>query len=361
MEQELDELKGEITDYLVNLTGLSRQPSGAELLESVEKYFGWKAGLVLVDVIAEMIEDKKISRFDAQYFMDMIDPDSEFGISAAKKKREPVRKPFMSTFDLLLNKGRRYRKTDEFRELVEFMSSFKRYSPYNNMLVKIQNPYCSFYASQYDWKNKFGRTIKEDARPMLILAPMHPVMLVYDLDSTEGRELPKDLLEFAQFDGEWDSRWLEKLSENANNHMIKISYKPHSSTHAGSASLERTDGAYKMRISIHDELDEPSKFGVLCHELAHIFLGHLGSDEDRWWPHRQNLTHASVEIEAEAVAYTVTKRLGLEGSSISYVSKYLKEDYVPEGISIDYIAKIAAKIEDMVHYVKPAPKRKSKK
>lgn len=62
------------------------------------------------------------------------------------------------------------------------MAKFRRYSPYNNMLVKVQNPHCSFYASKYDWYNRFGRQIKEDAKPMLILAPMYPVMLVYDLD-----------------------------------------------------------------------------------------------------------------------------------------------------------------------------------
>jgi hypothetical protein len=30
-------------------------------------------------------------------------------------------------------------------------------------------------------------------------------------------------------------------------------------------------------------LGEPSKYGTLCHELAHIYLGHLGADRDHWW------------------------------------------------------------------------------
>jgi hypothetical protein len=54
--------------------------------------------------------------------------------------------------------------------------------------------------------------------------------------------------------------------------------------------------------STHDGLDEPSRFGVLCHELAHVLLGHLGSDLDRWWPARANLDHATVEIEASLPA-----------------------------------------------------------
>lgn len=193
---------------------------------------------------------------------------------------------------------------------------------------------------------------------MLILAPMHPVMLVYDFDETEGKELPKRIKDFAQFKGDWNPKWLENLIENAKKYMIRVDFKKHSTTSAGFATIARGNVADKMRISIHNELDEPSRFGVLCHELAHIFLGHLGSDHDRWWPSRQNLNHDSVEIEAEAVAFTVTHRFGLKGNSDAYVSTYLKSDNIPDGISIDYIAKIAGKIEEMAKGSVAKPKRK---
>ena len=61
--------------------------------------------------------------------------------------------------------------------MVSFMARFRDYAPYNNMLVRMQNSTCSFYATERDWCDRFGRKLKEDARPMLILAPMHPVML----------------------------------------------------------------------------------------------------------------------------------------------------------------------------------------
>ena len=69
----------------------------------------------------------------------------------------------------------------------------------------------------------------------------------------------------------------------------------------------------KMRIAIHAELDPPSRYGVVCHELAHILLGHLGTDADYWWPSRMNLDHKTVEIEAEATAYIVTSQERSEG------------------------------------------------
>ena len=86
------------------------------------------------------------------------------------------------------------------------MGRFRDYAPYNNMLVRIQNPACVFYATASDWQKRFGRTLTEDARPMLILAPMHPVMLVYDLDQTAGSELPTELQNFSHFQGEWKPR-----------------------------------------------------------------------------------------------------------------------------------------------------------
>src|SRR5208337_2465290 len=62
----------------------------------------------------------------------------------------------------------------------------------------------------------------DDAKPMLILAPMHPVMLVYALDQTAGKEVPKQLLEFAHFEGEWQPKWLANLVENAGRHRIGV-------------------------------------------------------------------------------------------------------------------------------------------
>ena len=151
---------------------------------------------------------------------------------------------------------------------------------------------------------------------MLILAPMHPVMLVYDLDQTDGPDLPAHLMRFAQFEGQWEPRWLEHLIENARRHwMIRIDFKHLSTTHGGFATLGSKRDE-KMRIAISESLSAPSQFGVLCHEMAHILLGHLGSDKDHWWPSRSHLGRHSIEIEAEATAYIVTRHLGLKGGAM---------------------------------------------
>jgi hypothetical protein len=232
--------------------------------------------------------------------------------------------------------------------MIAFMGNFRDYAPYNNMLVRLQNPSCGFYATQSDWRKRFNRQLIEDARPMIILAPMHPVMLVYDTDQTSGGPLPDELQAFAHFDGEWNSEWLRRTLENAAvRDQIRVDFKRLSSTNAGFATLARGDSEFKMRIAIHDDLNGPSAYGVLCHELAHIYLGHLGTDQDFWWPSRTGLNKSTVEIEAESVAFIVSTRAGLRGSSAAYVSRYLKEGRIPEAVSLDLIAKVAGRIEEM--------------
>jgi hypothetical protein len=54
------------------------------------------------------------------------------------------------------------------------------------------------------------------------------------------------------------------------------------------------DVDWKMRVAIHDDLDGPSRLGVLCHELAHILSGYLGCDRDYWWPSRIDLSHHAI-------------------------------------------------------------------
>jgi hypothetical protein len=100
-----------------------------------------------------------------------------------------------------------------------------------------------------------------------------------------------------------------------------------------------------VRIAIQDGLDEPSRLGVLCHELAHILLGHLGSDADHWWPARMNRSRKAIEVEA--VAWIVTQRLGLSGGSQSYVSRHIPDGKTRAGVSPDSIAKVAGLVERM--------------
>jgi hypothetical protein len=340
-----------------------RNPSAWELVEEAESKLTPRVRLVMKGVLIESCHDSKLPRYFRQYLESLFAVDDEEGhrhisqLDEALLGAAPPRREAQSGIDSLLRQSKTYRDCTAFQEMINFMARFRDYAPYNNMLVKLQNPSCSFYATENDWGGRFGRKLKEDARPMLILAPMHPVLTVYELDQTEGPELPKELNQFARFDGEWDEAFLDRTVENAAvRDRIRVNFKRLSSTNAGFATIARDDAGHKMRIAIHEDLDSASRYGVLCHELAHIYLGHLGSDADYWWPSRINLDRHTVEVEAETVAYLVTSRLGLQGASASYVSRHLPSGDVPQAVSLDLIAKVASRVEDMARH-KQSPRQ----
>jgi hypothetical protein len=355
---EAPDLFEQTTELILEILRRRLQPSASELLAQIESTLGLQARWDLTAVITRLADDPDLSRSERQYLKSMITRGDLGKALSGEEGKEPQ---ISSTIDSLLRQSQQYRSSKAFQEMIEFMGRFKEYAPYNNMLVRLQNPSCSFYATARDWRDRFERRPKEDARPMLILAPMRPVMLVYDLDQTEGEKLPKELTSFATFKGTWNPDWLSRTLENASRHRIRVEAKPLSSTHGGFATIARGTGEWKMRIVIHEDLDEQSCFGVLCHELAHIFLGHLGTDQDNWWPCRVNLEKAAIEVEAEAVAFIVTSHLGLKGSSAAYVSRYLKDGEVPAAISMDSVAKVAGKIERMAKEIISAPRPKKSK
>lgn len=351
------EMAEKLTDFIINLLQSLRQPSAQELLDLVEKELGIEARWDLEEVVSKLARNPNVlTRFNREYLQSMIESGSLAEAIGGKGK---TARNIESTIDDLLRKSKLYRSSEAFKEMINFMGRFREYAPYNNLLVKVQNPSCGFYATGKDWEKKFHRVLKEDARPMLILAPMHPVMLVYDLDQTEG-ELPFQIKNFAHFDGQWNPEWMSHLLENAKRHRIRVDFKTLSSTHGGFATITRGTNDWKMRIAVHAELNEPSRFGVLCHEMAHILLGHLGTDKDNWWPSRINLTRRTVEIEAEAVAFIVTNRLELTGHSAAYLSRYLTDGRIPSSVSLDFIAKVSGKIERMATELIPAPKKKKR-
>lgn len=301
--------------------------------------------MVLLEVLQELAEDKS-SRTDARRYFESLGRSPE--LPAALQGEAPVPKGVLSSIGALLERSRAYRGAPAFEEMIRFMGRFKEYAPFNNLLVRLQNPACSFFATEKDWERRFQKRLEEDARPMVILAPMHPVLLVYDIDQVQGGWTPAELERFARFQGAPRPGLLPRMIENAGvRDRILVERKPLSSTQAGFATIARGDAGWKMRIVLHDGLDDASALGVLCHELAHVYLGHLGCDSDHWWPSRAGLARRSMEIEAEAVAYLVTARMDLHGASEAYVSRYLGPEGVPGGVSIDSIAKVAGRIEDM--------------
>ena len=329
-------------------------PSAWELLDELEKKLTPKARWLVKSAIRKLIEEGAVGSEAKAYLKEVLEcGDLDLALDGCAKPGKEIE----STIDALFRSSAAYRSSEEFQEMLRFMAGFRDYAPYNNMLVRLQNPSCSFFATAAHWKKKFNRDLIEDARPMVILAPRHPVMFVFDLDHTKGPELPKEVREFATFKGQWNPERLALTVRNARERdLIDIKFKELSSTHAGFAAVTLGHGDPALRIVVHDKSDDRSRYGVLCHELAHIYLGHFGTYGKKWWPARGNLERRAMEIEAEAVAYVVTQRAGLSGTSFRYISGYFTDEAIRMSVSVDQIAKVAGRLEEMA--TRTLPKRK---
>lgn len=340
----------QVSELLTKLMESAR-PSAEELVAGVEGGLGPKARWYIAESLLALAKDGTQQADLCRYVRELLDSSDLFTalIGATKPDLEAH-----SGIDELIQAGRAYWGSEQFKELIRFLARFTEYSPYNNLLVWVQRPGCQLFATRSKWQKQFKRRVAEGARPMVILAPRTPVLLVYDIDDTEGPPLPQELDEFAKFEGTWDPDWLARMVENAGRHYsIRVDFKTLTSMLAGFATIDRGVPGSKMRIVVHDGLDEPSRFGVLCHELAHVLLGHLGNDDDRWWPNRYGIDRHSIEVEAEGAAFITTRRLGLRGASARYVSRHLLKGDLPPGVSPDHIAKVSGRLEQMATGILP--------
>jgi hypothetical protein len=94
-----------------------------------------------------------------------------------------------SLLDQLLTDSRLYTKSQDYKELLDFVVRLRNFAPFNAMLLQIQKPGLSYAASAYDWRERFGRIPTEGARPLVILWPFGPVAFVYDVLDTKGKDL----------------------------------------------------------------------------------------------------------------------------------------------------------------------------
>jgi hypothetical protein len=353
-DQALSDIVGdEIRELLMN----NVMPTPSELLNQLEKLGpdGWRVRWVLKRSVSQIRHDHTLTRAQREYLDTTL---ADEALDEALRAGVKLEQQFKGSIDELFQNSMTYRQSAKFQEFVSFAARFRQYAPFNNMLVRLQNPNCSFFATAKLWRDEFGCEVKEDAHPMVILAPMHPVMLVYDLDSIAEPPLPEMISRFAHSYGPWNVRLLKHLEENAARWGVQVQYKSLSSTQGGFVTLHQNAGRFKMRIVIHKALDGSSCYAVLCHEMAHVLLGHLGTDGDLWWPSRMDLTRETLEIEAESVSYIVQMRAGLISTSDAYLAAYLRDGRVPESVSLELIMKVAGKIEEMSKSKLPSPKHK---
>jgi len=210
------------------------------------------------------------------------------------------------------------------------MARFHKYSLGNVLLIASQKPEASHVAGIYTW-NQLGRKVKKGEKGIMIFAPMiankrsnkdsdaredsdsrstaSPALVgfrpvyVWDVAQTEGKELPA-LREFSGTTG----KHLAQLVQFVIGRGIKFGY---SETIAPARGV-----SFGGSIQLLPDMTEAEQFATLVHEVAHELL----HKSER----RSVISKTVRETEAEAIAFVVSKAIGLETGSASsdYIQLY---------------------------------------
>ena len=232
-------------------------------------------------------------------------------------------------------------------------------------------------ATPQRWLYDYGRSIKPEAQPIVILQPMGPVMFVFDVSETEAipgakkvKPLPPEIDKpFEVLNGKLLNKELELVIENAKRDGIRITTTNDGSQSAGrirwvdknhALDSQKVLSGYEMRIPVYTSVtvkyellvnsngqSPEAQYATIAHELAHLYCGHFGSPDIKLWPDRQNLDHVAEEFEAESVSFLVCQRHGIQTTSHEYLSQYADgHDDIPS-ISMESVMKAAGLIETM--------------
>ena len=252
----------------------------------------------------------------------------------------------------------RLRNSHDFMELLEFIARFPSYSAFNGLLLYIQDPSASCVATARTWAKRFNRRPRPKSRPLVILAPMAPIRFVFDIKDTEGPSVPEYLQKPVEYSDQLSGKFYVNTQLNCRHHGIAVCENtlnkgakdvtdritPALRKQYENLNIEK-DTNYLIHLNKSQSLEE--KYSSLAHELGHIFCGHLGIDRYAWWPERENLNISSEEIEAESVAYLVSRRIGLQSCSEKYLSNYTGSNQEMPIFSLNAVLQAVSYVEDM--------------
>lgn len=244
-------------------------------------------------------------------------------------------------------------QSDKYKQFLNVMAKFPRYSVNNTMLIMMQRPDAQLCQSFTGWK-QMGRYVKKGEKGISILAPApykiereqtklddkgrpvfdadgepvkekvevtiraFKVVKTFDLAQTDGKELPtigpNELV--GSIDGY--PKLLQALQEIS---PVPVSFELIDGGAKGYYNLENKS------IVIQGGMSEVQTIKTLLHEMAHQKL----HDKDTV-PEAKDITRNGKEVEAESVAYVVCQHYGINTSdySFSYVAGWSEGKETPE-------------------------------
>lgn len=262
-----------------------------------------------------------------------------------------------SAVDELFRYSSRWRSRCRFLELLEFIARLPAYSPLNAFLIHLQDPAATRVATARRWARKFQRRLLPGAHPIVILAPMSPVLFVFDIRDTEGPPLAPSALP-ATGPKDRPARLLDAAMHNCGIQHIAVRETAGLGPSAERAirltpALRKKHAELSLEpntrylVMLDSGLNLEAKYAALVQELGRIFCGHLGIDSEAWWLDRQELDFDRVEMEAAAVAHLVCRRRGLAGAFAGLLTGCLEKDPALPPFSLNAIFQAVHHIEIM--------------
>lgn len=290
-----------------------------------------------------------------------------------------------NNIDTLIDDIVKYRQSDEFYKIMDFVGKFKHIAPFNAFLVNIQRPSAKLVLRAKEWKEKYNRRIQPNAQQLIVLVPFGPIEIMYDIDHTvaiektevtrlglfddleEGicqttelsdQQIIDSYINQYQTENEIDKQLFSNLMDNMAKYGIAIdtNFNANSSYAANireskdeNVLINYKDGKIKAKssylISVNSQQDITTSFASICHELGHLFCKHLPYYNEGVV--RRGLTHSQQEFEAESVAWLVCRRLGIKNPSEKYLAGYVRNGLLPQ-YSMEAILRATAEIEKMI-------------
>ncbi len=232
-------------------------------------------------------------------------------------------------------------ETEKYKEYLNVMSKFHKYSFRNTLLISQQNPNATMVASFNSWQNNFKRSVKKGEKGIRILAPApykvtkdvekidpktqkpilgkdglpkkervevikpgYKVVTVFDISQTHGEPLP----ELATMLPESDKDYEEILNAVKAISPVSIVIRP---------IKDGANGYYDFDekiIAIKDGMSQAHTLKTAIHELSHAML----HDKDTGREKDNQLDRRTKEVQAESIAYTVCCHFGLDTSDFSF-------------------------------------------
>lgn len=274
----------------------------------------------------------------------------------------------IASINRLFQDVKRYRKSENFKKMLDFYARFPYLGVYNAALVEQQRPGARMVLTIKKWAELYKRKIKPNARPVIILLPFYPVEFLFDIYDTrpKGKYNKEDdnftieqIINRHKAECTYDvGFYLSNIEENLpkygiayhSNYVVGSEIQAEIRVDNSEEIIVKIDKGYVVKhnshfiLSVRSGANKAEQLASIFHELGHLFCLHLAYP----WFKDRSYSKEVKEFEAEVVSYLVCSRIGIKTSSMEYLAYYVDENEEIPPIDIERIFDAVDLIEQII-------------